>query len=191
MDEAVQNQSEGRAGGTRTKAIVAIAAGAVLLLGGGGTLAYWSTTATLGGGTVVSGDLDLQPAGASTWTLTPEGGTAVPVTDLSAIDIVPGDTLTLTGDFALTLVGDNLVADLVVADIATLPTGILPPVVSVTDDTGATFPGTGLTDALNGEVVSVEVAFQFDPATSGTTLTTTDFVFEDVSLTLSQVDPTP
>ncbi|HWV48978.1 MAG TPA: alternate-type signal peptide domain-containing protein, partial [Microbacterium sp.] len=163
----------------------------VLLLGGGGTLAYWSTTATLGGGTVVSGDLDLQPSGASSWTLTPEGGTAVPVTDLAAIEIVPGDTLTLAGDFTITLIGDNLVADLAVADLASLPTGILPPAISVTDDTGATFSGDGLTAALNGEVVSVEVAFQFDPATSGTDLQTTDFVFEDVALTLTQVDPTP
>lgn len=190
MDGQVETRSERRSS-KRTAAIIAIAAGAVLLLGGGGTLAYWSTTATLGGGTVVSGDLDLQPVGASSWTLTPEGGTATPVTDLSTIDIVPGDTLTLTGDFTITLVGDNLVADLAVADLASLPTGILPPVVNVTDDTGATFPGTGLTDALNGEVVTVEVAFQFDPATSGTDLQVTDFVFEDVSLTLTQVDPAP
>ncbi|MGL3151371.1 alternate-type signal peptide domain-containing protein [Microbacterium sp. A82] len=175
---------------SRTKAIIAIAAGAVLLLGGGTTLAYWSTTQTLAGGTVASGDLDIQPVGGQTWTLVGEDGTEVVVTDLSTIDIVPGDTLQLTGDFALTLIGDNLVADLTVSDVANLPAGIVTPVVvNVEDSTGVAFPGTGLTSDLNGETVSVNVDFQFDPQTVGTDLQLTDFTFEDITLTLTQVQP--
>lgn len=178
------------AGRSRTKAIIAIAAGAVLLLGGGTTLAYWSTQATINAGTVSSGDLDLTLVDTPSWSLTPEGGAAAPVTDIAAIDVVPGDTVTLTQDVTLTLIGDNLVADLAVTGV-TVPTGILPAVVTVTDDAGETFSGTGLTDDLDGETVTVEIAFQFDPATEDRDLVLTDFSFEDVQLTLTQQDPTP
>ncbi len=181
---------EYRASNSRTKAIVAIAAGAVLLLGGGTTLAYWSTQATVNGGTVSSGDLNLTLVDTPTWSLTPEGGAAAPVADIDAIDIVPGDTVTLEQDVILTLVGDNLVADLTVGGV-TSPAGMLPAVVSVTDDGGATFSGTGLTSATNGETVTVSVAFQFDPATEERDLVLTDFSFADVQLTLEQQDPTP
>ena len=179
-----------QAGSSRTKAIIAIVAGAVLLLGGGTTLAYWSTQATVNAGTVSSGDLNLTLVETPSWSLTPEGGTAAPVADITVIDIVPGDTVTLTQDVTITLIGENLIADLAV-DGVTVPTGILPTVVTVTDDEGAAFPGTGLTSALNGERVTVSVAFQFDPATPDRELVLTDFSFEDVQLTLSQQDPTP
>lgn len=179
-----------RAGNSRTKAIIAIAAGAILLLGGGTTLAYWSTQATVNGGTVSSGDLNLTLVETPSWSLTPEGGAAAAVTDITAIDVVPGDTVTLTQDVTLTLIGENLIADLAVAGV-TVPTGILPAVVSVTDADGATFSGTGLTPALNGNTVTVSAAFQFDPTTPDRELVLTDFSFEDVQLTLTQQDPTP
>lgn len=194
MTEAVlATRSENRAapaGRSRTKAIIAIAAGAVLLLGGGTTLAYWSTQATVDGGTVSSGDLNLTLVDTPAWSLTPAGDASAPVADITAINIVPGDTVTLEQDVTLTLVGDSLLADLTVGGV-TVPTGILPAVVTVTDDLGATFSGTGLTSDLDGETVTVSVAFQFDPATSDRELVLTGFSFEDVQLTLEQQDPTP
>lgn len=194
MTEAVPaTRSENRAapaGRSRTKAIIAIAAGAVLLLGGGTTLAYWSTQATVDGGTVSSGDLNLTLVDTPAWSLTPEGDASAPVADITAINIVPGDTVTLEQDVTLALVGDSLIADLTVGGV-TVPTGILPAVVTVTDDLGATFSGTGLTSDLDGETVTVSVAFQFDPATSDRELVLTGFSFEDVQLTLEQQDPTP
>lgn len=194
MTEAVlATRSENRAapaGRSRTKAIIAIAAGAVLLLGGGTTLAYWSTQATVDGGTVSSGDLNLTLVDTPAWSLTPAGDASAPVADITAINIVPGDTVTLEQDVTLALVGDSLIADLTVGGI-TVPTGILPAVVTVTDDLGATFSGTGLTSDLDGETVTVSVAFQFDPATSDRELVLTGFSFEDVQLTLEQQDPTP
>ncbi|WP_300266888.1 alternate-type signal peptide domain-containing protein [Microbacterium sp.] len=190
MSEATSTTRRDLRRGSRTKAIVAIAAGAVLLLGGGTTLAYWSTQATIDGGTISSGDLNLTLVDSPSWSLTPEGGTSAPVPDIAAIDIVPGDTVTLTQDVTLTLVGDNLIADLPVGGV-TVPTGIVPTAVTLTDGTGATFSGTGLTSDLNGETVTASVAFQFDPATADRDLVTTDFVFDDVQLTLEQQDPTP
>lgn len=190
MTEAVPTIRAAQAGRSRTKAIVAIAAGAVLLLGGGTTLAYWSTQATVNGGTVASGDLNLTLVDTPAWSLIPEGGVSAPVTDITAIDIVPGDTVTLEQDVTLTLVGENLVADLTVGGV-TVPTGILPAAITVTDALGATFSGTGLTSDLNGETVTVAVAFQFDPTTADRALAGTDFVFEDVQLLLEQQDPTP
>lgn len=190
MTEATSTTRRDLRRGSRTKAIIAIAAGAVLLLGGGTTLAYWSTQATVDGGTISSGDLNLTLVDSPSWSLTPEGGDSAPVTDIAAIDIVPGDTVTLTQDVTLTLVGDNLIADLTVGGV-TVPTGIVPTAVTLTDESGATFSGTGLTSELNGETVTASVAFQFDPATADRDLVTTDFVFEDVQLTLEQQDPTP
>src|SRR5690606_34041315 len=72
-DSLAAPRRERRPDHSRTKAIVAIAAGAVLLLGGGTNLAYWSTTQSVAGGAISSGDLNLQTTGSPTWWLTAEG----------------------------------------------------------------------------------------------------------------------
>ena len=58
-----------------TKGAVAVAAAAVLLTGGAGTLAYWSDSVDLPGGSISSGSLSLgTPDCGSGWTL--DGGAA-------------------------------------------------------------------------------------------------------------------
>src|SRR5690606_22161335 len=64
------------------KGSIAGAAGIALLLGGAGTLAYWNSSADLGGGTVNSGTLTIANNGAATVT----GPTT----------IVPGDSVTVS-----------------------------------------------------------------------------------------------
>ncbi|MGW8483481.1 alternate-type signal peptide domain-containing protein [Microbacterium sp. NPDC055903] len=173
---------------SRTKAIVAIAAGAVLLLGGGTTLAYWSTQQSLDAGTVTSGDLDLTIAAAApAWTLTPEGGAAAPVADITTVRIVPGDTVTFTQTAELTLVGDNLHAELeAVLDGATLPAGVTAPTPVVTVAGG---DPADLTVADDGATATVTLTYTFPASTANRDLVNSAFDFGDVDLTLTQVAP--
>jgi len=169
-----------RPGRSRVKAITAIAAGAVLLLGGGTTLAYWSTSLTVPAGTVNSGDLNLVAAGEPAWTL--QGvleAAPTTVADPASVLIVPGDTLTLTQDVTLTLVGDTIEAALEVAD-ATLPAGLDATVTTAGADAA------NLTAADNGATLTVTVEFVFDPATANRDLVNTSFDLSDVALTLTQ-----
>jgi alternate signal-mediated exported protein len=91
-----------------TKGAIATSAAAVLLLGGAGTLAYWSDSGTVPGGTIQSGQLKLgTPDCGAGWTL--DGGAAF-TTQL----LVPGDTLTKVCTVDLVATGAHLGADLVV-----------------------------------------------------------------------------
>jgi alternate signal-mediated exported protein len=91
-----------------TKGALATAAAAVLLLGGAGTLAYWSDSGTVPGGTIQSGRLELgTPDCGAGWTL--DGGAPF-TTQL----LVPGDTLTKVCTLDLVATGAHLGADLVV-----------------------------------------------------------------------------
>lgn len=155
---------DNRAGGSRTKAIIAIAAGAVLLLGGGTTLAYWSTTQAIDAGAVNSGDLDLT-AGTATWTLVGSTG-SVTVADLADVQMVPGDVLTITQPVSVTLEGQTILAELAVDPTGT-PT--LPEGYAV--ETSLTAVTTGdpaaLTAADDGATFNAVVTVTFDSATAG------------------------
>ncbi|TQL47640.1 alternate signal-mediated exported protein [Homoserinimonas aerilata] len=77
------------------KGSIAGAAGIALLLGGAGTLAYWNDSQTLASaGSISSGQLDITAATGS-W-------------DKTIAKIVPGDSLTYTGNLSLAVAGDNL-----------------------------------------------------------------------------------
>lgn len=143
---------------SRTKGIIAIAAGAVLLLGGGTTLALWSSAASLTAGEVEAGDLNLT-LGAGTWTLDGLIGGPVAVTDPSAVRIVPGDVLTLTQAVDVTLVGDTIQA-LLVADTGDL----VPPAAA------AAF---GVTLAVSGGTPEGADTYRLTPADVGSPLTAT------------------
>lgn len=165
---------------TRTKAIIAIAAGAALLLGGGTTFAYWNTSQTLNVGTVKSGDLALSVPSAAEWTLNGD-----PIADISTVKIVPGDVVVMTQTSTLTLVGDNLEAKLeAVLDDATLPVGVTEPTpeVSVAGATDLTV----LTADNDGAVATVTVTYAFPTSTENRDLTNAQLDFGDVILTLTQ-----
>jgi alternate signal-mediated exported protein len=89
------------------KGIIAGGVGLALLIGGG-TFALWSSTATVGTGTINSGTLTVTATNV-TWTDN-SGDTIDPSTFL----IVPGDVLTLNADLAIDATGDNLTAQLTV-----------------------------------------------------------------------------
>ncbi len=78
---------------------IAAAAGLALLLGGAGSLAFWSDTESLNGGTVNSGTLALSSNADGAW-------------DETITNIVPGDVITYTETFEIEAVGDNLEAEL-------------------------------------------------------------------------------
>lgn len=166
---------------TRTKAIIAIAAGAALLLGGGTTLAYWSTSQVLDVGTIDSGDLNMVTSGTPTWTL--QGVTdaaAAAISDPTLVQIVPGDVLVMTQDVTLTVQGDTLTAELAVAQ-ATVPEGLT----ATVNSTGVT--PDAITEADDGKTVTVTVTITFDGATANREKVNTPFDLGDVTLTLSQL----
>jgi alternate signal-mediated exported protein len=134
-----------------TKGALAAAAAGALLLGGAGSLAYWSGSQDVPGGTFTSGYLQLtdDTCASATWTL--DGGAAY-----TTQRIVPGDTLTKTCDFAIDGVGDHMTVSL---DTAT--------------------PGWSATNALTDDL-SVDATFSGDisgplgdPATIGASETIT------------------
>jgi alternate signal-mediated exported protein len=128
----------------RRNSIIAAVAGAALLVGGS-TYALWSATASIDGGTITAGDLDLEAGTLSAWDVSedrtdidsdgvataassdPEFA-AVTLAGLSGhlIDsldtwrMVPGDTVALLFPYKITLVGDNLVAALEMPGVDTL-----------------------------------------------------------------------
>lgn len=166
---------------TRTKAIIAIAAGAALLLGGGTTLAYWSTSQVLDVGTINSGDLNMVTSGTPAWTLQGVADAAPStVADPTAVEIVPGDVLTMTQDVTLTVQGDTLTAELAIAQ-GTIPTGL-----TATVESAGVTP-TAITEADDGKTVTVTVTITFDGATANRDLVNTAFDLGDVTLTLSQL----
>jgi alternate signal-mediated exported protein len=92
----------------------AIAAGAagILLLGGAGTFATWSDSKDIDAGTVSTGQLSLTAAPGS-WKKT---GSQTVIPNISAYQIVPGDSLTYTTTVTVKAEGENLKAVLAVPE---------------------------------------------------------------------------
>ncbi len=118
-----------------TKGALAASAAAVLLLGGAGSLAYWNDTASVAGGSINSGTLNLDSSSCTTagWKVT---NTARGVTDQAfnptTGSIVPGDTLTKTCTVAVTATGANLKASLAATGGATTASTMASSAYSVT-----------------------------------------------------------
>lgn len=98
----------------KTTGILAGTAGAALLIGGG-TFALWNDAETVAGGTITTGNLDIQQIeGGWEWIDLSDdrldAGHVIP--DLDEHRIVPGDTITGTVEFSAALEGDNIVAEL-------------------------------------------------------------------------------
>lgn len=109
-----------------TKGTIAASAAVLLLLGTGGSLAYWNSTANLGGQTISAGQLKVeQDAAAPVWKITHTSGAATTVADIAAVKLVPGDTLEYTGKFNITAQGQNLAfsVNLAKGSIAAATTG--------------------------------------------------------------------
>lgn len=149
-----------------TKGTIAAGAAVLLLLGTGGSLAYWNSTADLGGQTISAGQLKVEQT-SSAWTLQHTTGPAAPVT-ITDVKIVPGDTLTYTGEFDITAEGQNL------AYTVTLANGSIEGATAAAADVklaevlndSASFAVNGT--AVNGASVTVD-----EPGTKSVTVTVT------------------
>jgi len=109
----------------KTKGVIAGIAG-IALLGGGTTFALWSDSATVAGGTITNGNLEVAAIGTLAWV----DASSPRVDEDHTIDpatwrMVPGDVVEGTQGLGVALQGDNLVAELTVdAPEAVLATGV-------------------------------------------------------------------
>ncbi|SDK60851.1 alternate-type signal peptide domain-containing protein [Cryobacterium sp. Sr8] len=177
------------------KGSIAGAAGVALLLGGAGTFALWNDDATVDGGTIVAGNLDL-----ATDLTSGEWSDANGTIDLSTFVAVPGDVLTYTTDVDVTATGDNLVATLglgtasitasssAAADVALA--GYLTNT-AVLSATGTGISGLGPTytieEGTGVATVTVEITFPKHPTAGAENSTKNGSVsLADLSVTLTQ-----
>ena len=149
-----------------TKSAIAGAAGIALLLGGAGSLAYWNSTATVGGTTITAGTLTITSDPGATTTYTSGGG---PV----AL-IVPGDSVTVTQPVTISATGDHLKAKLEIDEsdlLGTLKDLVTTPL-AVTAYAGlvpVTFSLDDMTGVEAATITSVKVVVVF-PSTVGDTV---------------------
>lgn len=156
------------------KGAIAAAAGFALLLGGAGTFAYWNSSQTISGSTIVSGNLLVtDPGPAGVWTIN-GGSTAI---DLTSYLIVPGDVLTYKKTMAITATGNNLVATLGLGAASIAPVSLGTPAdvalagyltsTAVLDASGIGITGTtptftvtpGATGVATNVIVTVTITF--------------------------------
>jgi len=179
-----------------TKGAIAAGAAAVLLLGGAGTLAYWSDSATVDGGSVNSGELALSAGDCTGTFVYAASNSAAPGTAVT--NIVPGDAVSTTCTFDITAAGDNLTAQL------STPTtvGITPD----PSDPGTTFDATvavgyqidgttvpaTITEDNDGDTVTATITVTF-PFGNATTINANDtqnlgIDLSDLTVTLTQTE---
>lgn len=167
-----------------TKGAIAAGAAAVLLTSGLGTLAYWSSSTTVAGGTLSSGHLSLDVQN-PVWT-DQSGSIAVPF-DPAVDSIVPGDVIVYTADALVSGEGRNLEATLT-ADTADIG-GDLAPFVDVTFSVDAIVTSTLDYDlgSIDGDrTLPVRIVFTFDSATPFEEGMDADLNLGDFELTLTQ-----
>lgn len=173
----------------------ALAAGTAgtLLLGGAGTLAYWNSTGTVGGGTINSGDLQLNATSCTTaaWTVS---NSVESVTDAPFVigtdEIVPGDVLKKTCNIVVTAIGENLRANLAVTNGTTTGSTMSVGAYNVAGSFklgGADL--TTITDANQGQniVATITVSFPIGSAVDNSSKNK-NIVLTDYTVTATQVN---
>lgn len=177
-----------------TKGALAAGAAAVLLLGGAGSLAFWTDSETVDGGTINAGHLAITTDGTNTgcgeWQL--DSDEDAPTTYTAGDPLVPGDVLTKTCSFTLDVEGNHMRGT--VEASAPEMTGNLAPglVVDVADLTVEGTVATEFTEANDGQALGVDVTVTFtDPGTENNTYnsTTTEFqaVLDAITVTATQI----
>lgn len=177
-----------------TKGAVAAGGAAVLLLGGAGSLAYWTASGSVDGGSITSGTLTLSAGTCGDWTYA----------DTSTVSlIVPGDTVTKTCSFTISATGDHLEATLDAPDSVNYTTsGNDATTLSLTASasyavagTPVASDGTGtITSANDGDTLTATFKVTF-PYGDPTTINANDtqhletVLDNNVAVTLTQADP--
>jgi alternate signal-mediated exported protein len=143
-----------------TKGALAAAAAGALLLGGAGSLAYWTGSQSVPGGTFTSGYLQLtdDTCASAPWKLD-DGAT------YSIQRIVPGDTLTKTCTFSIDGVGDHMSVSLDTATPGWSATNALTADLSVASEFDGSVSGTSLGDpavVTKSETITATITVSFD-----------------------------
>jgi alternate signal-mediated exported protein len=172
---------------TLIKGTAAIAVGAALLLGGGGTLANWNAADAATPGIIVAGDLNVK-AGAGVWT--DRNGATI---DISTYKVVPGDKLTFTQDLTVTLVGNKMAANVVLADVPTstfTTDNVIVSPLKLTNSAGDVTSSTVLKPVTGSttQTVTATTVFEFKGATTGRSDVTKNYNLGNVSYTVTQVN---
>ena len=168
-----------------TKGALAAAAAGSLLLGGTGSLAYWTATGSLTGGTISAGTLSLSSftcsgTGLHDWQY--DGATPASISNITDARLVPGDTISRVCSSTLTITGDNLGATLTLAggglSGGTGLAGKVTPTAAWTVD-GASYSGGALSPGDHSVTASISIAFPFgasaDNTSKGLTMNLADF----------------
>lgn len=185
-----------------TKAAVATGTAAFLLLGGAGTVAFWSDSDIVDGGSVTSGSLTLDAVGCDAeWVHT--NGSAI---GDDVVTIVPGDVITKDCTFTVGAVGDNLEASLTTPDTVEYDVTPTPDAETSTLslDVDAAYvlggdPVATVTEADNGETLTatLTVTFPFGDVDAVNANDTQEITaaLEDLTVSLEQdantATPTP
>ncbi|WAP51142.1 alternate-type signal peptide domain-containing protein [Arthrobacter sp. ATA002] len=174
------------------KGALATGVGVALLLGGGGTLAVWNDTAASASGSIVAGDLQLNPVagneGKGIWT-----NAANTVVDLTKYKVVPGDVLTYTQKLDVVLSGDLMAAKLTMTPPAFSKGGfteadvdvVLP---AITNGKGAVLSSDTILTKDDSGVVTASAKFIFKDTGVGQKQSSTNAAatFEAVTFKLDQ-----
>ncbi|WP_185975730.1 alternate-type signal peptide domain-containing protein [Tessaracoccus rhinocerotis] len=170
------------------KGAVVAGLGVALLLGGGGTLAYWNQAVESEAGVVAAGDLNLVSQG-ETWTSDATGTIA----DIAEYRVVPGETLTFSQELEVTLVGDQMQAELTVD--GAVNQGFVDGTVDITGpeitDAAGNAIAPVLKPAADSDTVTVtaSVTFVFSAETTDRQSTNASYDFSQVRFVLSQLSP--
>ena len=169
-----------------TKGALAAAAAAALLLGGAGTLAYWTGSDIVPGGTFDSGYLRLTDNTCATASWKLDGGATY-----TTQRIVPGDSLTKTCTFTVDGVGDHMTVSLDTATPSWSATNALTDALDLTASFTGSVSGT-LSDpatVTKSETVTAVVTVTFDTASGDETNVPTAGLaaaLDDVTITATQ-----
>lgn len=147
-----------------TKGALAASAAGILLLGGAGSLAFWSATVSVPGGTIASGELKLStPACGDGWLL--DAGEATASDPYAPGDqVVPGDVITKVCTFDITALGDHLRATLGVTggDFAAANALTADLDIAATFQIDAVDIPAEITEANHGDTVTATISVTFD-----------------------------
>jgi len=157
-----------------TKGAIAAGAAAVLLLGGAGSLAYWTDSATINGGSFTTGTLGLTLVGCDTgWTYANGGAAGSPVSL-----IVPGDAIQKSCTYTIAATGDHISASLTTPGTVNLTPGAGTTSYTATVGAAYTIAGTAvanpeITGANNGQTLVAKLVVTF-PFGNNTTINVND-----------------
>jgi len=175
-----------------TKGAFAAGTAAVLLLGGAGTMAYWSATGTVPGGSFTSGELklineDCDGAGAGSgtgWFFDAEE-TAASKEYVAEDRLVPGDVLTKTCTYEIQATGEHLRATLAASggtDSGALAASLVPAAAFTVEEESVD----SITEANDGETLSATISLAFD-STADNLTQNLSAVLANYVVTLTQV----